>query len=132
MKEYEELGHMEPVKSQEGRQTCYILPLHAVFKETSTTTRTRVVFDRSAKTSNRLSLNDILQVGPTEQKNLYSLVLRFRTHRVCFTADIAKMYRQINVYPKDRDLQRFLWRYSSDEPLQEYNLTTVTYGNSSA
>jgi len=42
------------------------------------------------------------------------------------------MYRQINVYPKDRDLQRFLWRYSSDEPLQEYNLTTVTYGNSSA
>ena len=22
MKEYEELGHMEPVKSQEGKQTC--------------------------------------------------------------------------------------------------------------
>jgi len=41
MKEYEELGNMEPVKSQEGRQTCYFLPHNPVFKETSTnTTRT--------------------------------------------------------------------------------------------
>jgi len=42
------------------------------------------------------------------------------------------MYRQINVHPQDRDLQRILWRYSSDEPIQEYNLTTLTYGTSSA
>jgi len=42
------------------------------------------------------------------------------------------MYRQINVHPQDRDLQRILWRYSSDEPIQVYNLTTVTYGTSSA
>ena len=81
---------------------------------------------------NGLSLNDILQVGHTVQHDLYSIVLRFRTHQVCFTADIAKMYRQINVHPQDRDLQRILWRYSSDEPIQEYNLTTVTYGTSSA
>jgi len=60
MKEYEELGHMEPMYSQEGRQTYYFLPHHAAFKEISTTTRTRDVFDGSAKTSNGLSLNDIL------------------------------------------------------------------------
>ena len=41
MKQYEELGHMEPLKSHEGRQQCYVLQHHAVFKETSTTTRTR-------------------------------------------------------------------------------------------
>jgi len=109
MKEYIKLGHMEPVKSQVGRQPCYVLPHHAVFKETSTTTRTRVVFDGSAKTSNGLSLNNILQVGTTVQQDLYSIVLRFRTHQLCFTADIAKMYRQINVYPQIRDLQRILW-----------------------
>jgi len=51
---------------------------------------------------------------------------------VCFTADITKIYRQINVHQQDRDLQRILWRYSSDETTQEYNLTTVTYGTSSA
>jgi len=42
------------------------------------------------------------------------------------------MYQQINVHPQDRNLQRILWRYSSDEPIQEYKLTTVTYGTSSA
>jgi len=125
MKEYEELDHMEPMKSQEGKLTCYFLH-HRVFKETSTTMKTRIVFDGSAKTSNGLSLNDILQVGPTVQKYLYSIELRFRTHQVCFTADIAKMYRQINVHPQDQNLQRILWRYSSKEPTQEYKLTTVT------
>jgi hypothetical protein len=42
------------------------------------------------------------------------------------------MYRQIVVHPQDRDLQGILWRYSSEEPIQEYRLTTVTYGTSSA
>jgi hypothetical protein len=42
------------------------------------------------------------------------------------------MYGQIVVYPQDRDLQRILWRYSSEEHIQEYRLTTVTYGTSSA
>jgi len=112
MKEYEELGHMESVKSQEGK-TCYFLPHHPVFKATSTTTKTRVVFDGGAKTSNGLSLNDILQVGPTVQQDLYSIVLRFRTHQMCFTADIAKMYSQVVVHPEDGDLHRILWRYSS-------------------
>ena len=132
MKEYEELGHMEPVTPQEGKSTCYYLPHHPVFKETSSTTKTRVVFDGGAKTSNGLSLNDTLQVGATVQQDLYSIVLRFRTHQVCFTADIKKMYRQIIVHPQDRDLQRILCRYSPEEPVQEYRLTTVTYGTSSA
>ena len=118
MKEYEDFGHMEHVESQGGRNACYFLQ-HPVFKETSTTTKTRVVFDGGAKTSNGLSLNDILQVGPTVQQDLYSIVLRFRPHQVCFTADIAKMYRQIVVHPEDRDLQRILWRYSPEEPIQD-------------
>jgi hypothetical protein len=51
---------------------------------------------------------------------------------VCFTADIAKIYCQIVVHPQDGDLRRILWRYSSEEPIQKYRLTTVTYGTSSA
>ena len=129
MKEYEELGHMEPVESQERKTTCYFLPHYPVFKETSTTKKTRVVFDGR---SNGLSLNDILHMGPTVQQDLYSIILRFRTHQVCFAADIVKMYHQIVVRPEDRDLQRILWRYSYEEPIQEYRLTTITYGTSSA
>ena len=90
MKEYEDLGHMEPVNSQEGRHPCYVLTHHAVLKETSTTIKTRVRFGRSAKTSHALSLKDILKYGPTVQQDLCSFVLRIRTHQVCFTADIAR------------------------------------------
>jgi hypothetical protein len=36
------------------------------------------------------------------------------------------------MHPEDRDLQRILWRTSPDQPIQEYQLNTVTYGTSSA
>ena len=132
MTEYEELGHMTPVTTHEGNQLHYYLPHHPVIRDSSTTTKMRVVFDGSAKSSSGLSLNDLLHVGPTVQPDLYSIVLRFRTHLICFTADFAKMYRQILMHPDDRDLQRILWRHSPDEPIKEYQLNTVTYGTSSA
>jgi len=43
----------------------FFLPHHAVFKETSTTKITGVVLDGSAKISIGLSINDVLQLGPT-------------------------------------------------------------------
>jgi hypothetical protein len=52
MKEYEELGHTEPVKSQKGKSTCYSLPHHPVFKETSSTAGTWIAFGGGAKPSN--------------------------------------------------------------------------------
>ena len=84
------------------------MQLNAGWNETqnsrsSSTTKTRVVFDGGAKTSNGLSLHDILQVDPTVQQDLYSTVLRFRTHQACFTADIAKMFRQFVVHTEDRE-----------------------------
>ncbi|XP_055528062.1 uncharacterized protein LOC129720599 [Wyeomyia smithii] len=38
------------------------------------------------------------------------------------------MYRQVLVHPDDTSLQRFLWRFSADDPIQIYELLTVTYG----
>jgi len=51
-------------------------------------------------------------------------------HMYAMTADISKMYQQIQMYSADYDLQRILWRRSSDEPLKQYQLVTVTYGTS--
>ena len=90
------------------------------------------VFDSSCRSSNGLSLNDTLLVGPTIQQDLYSIVLRFRTYQIAFTADIAKMYRQVRIHQYDRKLQRILWRRSADEPLRAYELSMVTYGTASA
>ena len=66
IQEYLDLGHAQPVSTQEmtlPATDCYYLPMHAVYKESSSTTKLRVVFDASAKTSTLTSLNDILMVG---------------------------------------------------------------------
>ncbi|XP_039292596.1 uncharacterized protein LOC120353348 [Nilaparvata lugens] len=53
MQEYEDLGHMHPVPPPAPEEQVYYIPHHTVFKPDSTTTKTRVVFDASAKTSAR-------------------------------------------------------------------------------
>ncbi|XP_036329713.1 uncharacterized protein LOC118741847 [Rhagoletis pomonella] len=131
MFDYITLGHMEPAGNFDPKRT-YFLPHHAVLKPNSTTTKLRVVFDGSCRTTNGLSLNDQLLVGPTIQRDLFDIILNFRKYKLGFTGDIEKMYRQILVDPDDQSLQRILWRRSNDEPIKEYNLKTVTYGTSAA
>ncbi|XP_018399905.1 PREDICTED: uncharacterized protein LOC108777491 [Cyphomyrmex costatus] len=114
LREYEALGHMTEVK-EVNKKEGYFLPHHSVIKESSTTTRLRVVFNASAKTTSGVSLNDILFSGPTVQQDLLSIVLRFRLHYIVFTADIQKMYRQVLIHPEDRLHQRILWRNNSQE-----------------
>lgn len=95
MKEYEDLGHMKQVLTKHIPKQHYFVPHHCVLKPDSQTTKLRVVFDASAVTSSGKSLNDIQHKGPTVQSTLFSILLRFRTHKYVFTADIEKMYRQI-------------------------------------
>jgi hypothetical protein len=94
--------------------------------------RDYLVFDASAKASNGQSLNDTLYSGPKLLQDIVKVLLKFRLHRVVFTADIRQMYRQILISPKDRDFQRIIWRSSPDDALEEYVLNTVTYGITSA
>lgn len=49
-------------------------------------------------------------------------------HQYVLTADIAQMYRQIWVDPRDRMLQLILWRRNPTETVGTYQLNTVTYG----
>ncbi|XP_046748847.1 uncharacterized protein LOC124412775 [Diprion similis] len=134
MNEYITLGHMSEIQSsnKDNESHRYYIPHHAVLKESSLTTKLRVVFDASCKTSSGKSLNDILRVGPTIQQELFAIVTRFRQHQHVVTADITKMYRQVNVRDDHRDLQRILWRSNVEEPVKEYRLNTVTYGTATA
>lgn len=127
--EYLTLGHM--IEADENAEIVNYLPHHAVFKE-STTTKLRVVFDASRKSSNGKSLNDNFMVGPTIQQDMTSILMRWRKHNIAFTADVEKMYRQILVDDKHTDLQRIIWRNSPKEKLREYKLITVTYGTACA
>lgn len=131
LQEYESLGHMSNVEDHKETENANYLPHHAVTKATSTTTKVRVVFDASCKTSSGKSLNDILLVGPTIQNTLFNIVTRFRQHTYVITADINKMYRQVLLQPHQRDLQKILWRSPSGE-IQSFRLNTITYDLASA
>jgi hypothetical protein len=118
--------------SQIETDKCYYMPHHAVIKEHSISTKTRVVFDASAKTTNGISLNDQLMIGPTLQEDLFSILTRFRTYQYVLSSDIAKMFRQILMQESHRDYQRILWRDDQSKPLEIYRLKTVTYGTACA
>lgn len=131
LEEYLALGHMSQVEHDEEVPSNYV-PHHSVLKESSTTTKLRVVFDASAKTTSGLSLNSILKVGPNVQQDLFSIVTRFRTHKYVIAADIEKMFRQIHIHPDQRDLQRIVWKKPNDNHVSHFRLNTVTYGTASA
>ncbi|CAD6221707.1 GSCOCG00011626001-RA-CDS [Cotesia congregata] len=130
--EYLALGHMSLAKDQNTTGKGFFLPHHAVIKEDSITTKTRVFFDGSAKTSTGISLNDTLMVGPKLQDDLLCILLRFRSHIYVLTADAEKMYRQVRVNSEDTPYQKILYRRNTSEPIQIYTLETTTYGTSSA
>ena len=135
MKEYLDLGHAEPVpiKDFEKPQSeVFYLPMHAVYKTSSVTTKVRAVFDASAKSTTGVSLNDCLLVGPTVHSPLIDVLLRFRLHRVAITTDISKMYRAIELVEPDRDLHRFVWRSTPSEVVKDYRMTRVTFGVSAS
>jgi len=133
LNEYEAIGHMTRIENPSKIHTeCYYMPHHAVLRSSSLTTKLRVVFDASAKSSNGTSLNDMLMNGGVVQDDLVSIVLRFRLHEYVMTADVEKMYRQILIDLAYRDYQRILWRDSPEKELSHYQLNTVTYGTASA
>ncbi|XP_025270380.1 uncharacterized protein LOC112639719 [Camponotus floridanus] len=132
MDEYERLGHMRKVSQPSSESQCVYIPHHPIIRESSLTTHLRVVFNASCHTTNATSLNDHLLKGPKLQNDLAAVILRWRQHRYVYSADIAKMYRQIKIDYRDIDYQRILWAKNSNESIQAYQLLTVTYGTTAA
>ena len=130
MEEYFEQGHAESVPEADLDKPCkdvFYLPMHAVMKKSSTTTKVRAVFDASAKSSTGVSLNDQLMVGLTVHSSLIDVLLHFRNHQIALTMDVSRMYRAILLPSDERDLHRFVWRRQPSEPLKDYRMTRVTF-----
>jgi hypothetical protein len=109
---------MTPLIDNEDKEVPqFYMPHHGTVKENSSTTKLRVEFNGSEKSSNGVSLNDILMTGPRVQDDLYDIVQRFRMYKIVMSADIAKMYRQIWIHPDDEGLQRILWRNTPNQPI---------------
>lgn len=128
--EYINLGHMEAV-DYDPNALIYYLPHHCVLRD-STTTKLRVVFNASQKTDNGKSLNDFLAIGALPQTDMINIILKFRLFKIAFTADVEKMYRQIQIHDDQTNFQRILWRDNPNAPIQDFKLKTITYGTANA
>ena len=100
-----ERGIVEEVKDPE---VTHYLPHHAMIRQDKETTKVRVVYDASARSSGP-SLNDCLHTGPKFNQRILEILLRFRSYPVAFIVDIEKAFLMISVNPKDCDVLRFLW-----------------------
>ena len=129
------LGFIEKVRNLKLHEgILHYVPHFPVFKTDSTTTKMRIVYDASARVSSEaLSLNGCLHTGPNLMQDLTG-ILKFRTHRIAFTADIEKAFLQIELNNQDRDATRFLWlkdinkSVNSVDNLEAYRFCRVLFG----
>jgi Pao retrotransposon peptidase. len=103
------------------------LPHHGVWKKNGSDVR--VVFDSASKYRGKC-LNDCLLTGPNLQNELFDVLVRFREHEIALTADIEAMFSRIRVKKEDAAYHRFLWRESSSEEVQVWEMTGVVFGDS--
>ncbi|XP_056644795.1 uncharacterized protein LOC130450442 [Diorhabda sublineata] len=126
LRQYENLGHMTEIKHNDSYiQTDYYFPHHGVLKESSSTTKLRVVFDGSSPSSTGVSINDLQKTGPIIQSDLILILLRFRICPIVVSGDIRMMYRQVLIDPEQ--LQQTVWQSNPNKPIKTFQLNTVTY-----
>ncbi|XP_074623309.1 uncharacterized protein LOC141881432 [Acropora palmata] len=103
-------GVIERVVELEAAPKVHYLPHQAVVRKEATTTKVRIVYDASSKsTKTGASLNDCLHVGPSLNPLLFDILLRFRENRIVLVGDIEKAFLNVGVDKRDRDCLRFLW-----------------------
>ena len=99
--QYLEKGYIrkiDPTEEKPARR--WYLPHFPVVRLDRGTTKTRIVFDASAKFGG-IFLNDVIHQGPKVQRDLNDVLLRFRRHPIALICDIAEVYLRIEFAPKD-------------------------------
>ena len=119
--QYVKEGFAEEVRPDDSDDKCQrirVLPYHTVYREDRSTTKTRIVFDASAKEGDEPSLNDCISQGPALQPNLVSVLKRFSMNKVALVTDAKKIFLQTKIADKDQDSHRYLWRdmKTDDQP----------------
>ena len=123
-----EKGCAQKKPEHEKCKSKWYLPHLSVIRLNKDTTKTRIVFDASAKYED-VSLNDVIHLGPKLQMDLCDVLLRLRRFPVAVVCDIAEMYRRIGITSDDKPYHRFLWR-GTDQNCQPdiYEFDRVVFG----
>ena len=120
IRDQEQAGIVERVPEEEtsiNKSWVHYSPHHAVIRKDRETTKVRIVYDGSAKSSKEeLSLNDCLETGDNYIPHIFDMLSRFRSNLIGLTADIEKAFLMVSIKEEDRNMLRFLW---FDNPEQD-------------
>ena len=127
LEEMESLGFIEEVyEERAGPNLVFYLAHFPCIRESSSTTKIRLVFDASSKGLNGVSVNDCLEAGPNLNPGVADILIRFCRCKYAVTADVRKAFLQIEMRSEDQDVQRFLWL--KDDNICVMKFTRVTFG----
>ncbi|KAK5967304.1 Integrase catalytic domain-containing protein, partial [Trichostrongylus colubriformis] len=132
--DYVRQGIVEQVQEHHSDDPrVYYIPHQAVVKESSTTTKLRVVFDASSHYKGAPSLNDCLHPGPSILPDLVGILLRSRLPQYLLISDVEKAFLQIRLQLDQRDATRFLWlrdhtKPPTDDNIEIFRFTRVPFG----
>ena len=102
-------GIVERVKEDAVGKEFYT-PHKPVVRESAETTKTRIVYDASARANPKApSLNDCLETGPLLQNLLWNVLVRNRFHPIAVTGDLKQAFLQVRIGENERDVLRFHW-----------------------
>ena len=129
------LGFIEKCETITTVGEHHYLPHHGVAKD-SLSTPLRLVYNAASKaTKESASLNDCLMKGPNLTKKLLDILVRFRSERFAYSADISKAFLRLGLQECDRDFVRFLWSANPSDPaakLVAYRFKSVLFGATSS
>ena len=74
-----------------------------------------------------MSLNDLLETGPSLNPDLVAIMIRFRCWPVALSSDVIKAFLQIYTKPLYRDLHRFV--ILIDNKITHMRFTRIPFGN---
>ena len=101
---------------------------HHAVERPSATTPFRIVTNSSHRNGVR-SLNDCLPKGPNSLNSMFNISIRFRAHETGLVFDLTKAYNSLKTGLPEKHLRRLLWRFSADEPWQDFGFVVVAFGD---
>ena len=97
------------VAPEHASEKEFYIPHRPVVKETSETTKLRIVYDALAHArTNAPSLNECLHAAPPLQNELWSVLVRNRLHPVALAGDLRQAFWLIRMRESKHDALRFL------------------------
>ena len=109
-----EEGIIELAPPNPDGSRVFYMPHKPVVRKHATAIRVIMVHDASAKPSSEdVSLNECLYIGPTLQPLSYDTLLRMRINPIWVTGDVKQAFLQVSVSTQDRDAFRFLYVFPS-------------------